>query len=160
MSTNEIINPVSETVESAGNQIIEIIEYISEKMGIAVNWSADNIWPHVEDLLTRITQYKIVSHSIGLAIGFILLFVGFVCINKLSKDHKVYKAQKDNAIYWTTYKDSIDLSGKGLLMLIIVILTLIAGATSVFTNANDFLEWLFIPEIRLIEYVSDLIGKI
>ena len=158
--TTETTNTVTETVESTGNQIIEIIEYLSEKLGIAIDWTAENVWPRIEDIFVRVTQYKIAVNTIWLIIGFILLIVAIVCVNKLWKDYKTYMSSEGNTFYWR-YSQGCNLpTGGGVMAIVTAVLTFLPSIPIILVSAGSLLEWIFIPEIRLIDYVSSLINTL
>lgn len=46
------------------NQIIEVLDYLSAKMGIVVDWTAENVVPYLTDLIERMVSYQIVNKGI------------------------------------------------------------------------------------------------
>lgn len=40
-------------------QIIEVINAICEKFGIVLDWSNENVWPYLQDLMGRFINYTI-----------------------------------------------------------------------------------------------------
>jgi hypothetical protein len=46
-------------------QIIQVIDKIAEKIGIAIDWSQENILPYMQDLLRRYTTMQIVSNTVA-----------------------------------------------------------------------------------------------
>ena len=50
------------------NQIIEVLDYLSAKMGIVVDWTAENMVPYLTDLIERMVSYQIVNK--GIQMGF------------------------------------------------------------------------------------------
>ena len=44
----------------------EVLNTLGEKFGLFVDWSQQNVQPYIEDLMQRVTQYKIVSNICGL----------------------------------------------------------------------------------------------
>ena len=61
-------------------QIIEVIDALCQKFGIAIDWTSDNILPYVEDLVKNAVRYELYTsllYSIILAIG-MAIFIVFV----------------------------------------------------------------------------------
>ena len=40
-------------------QIIDVLEYIGGKFGIAIDWSPKNMMPYIESLCKKILQYEV-----------------------------------------------------------------------------------------------------
>ena len=61
-------------------QIIEVLDALCQKFGIAINWTSDNILPYVEDLAKNAVRYELYTsllYSIILAIG-MAIFIVFI----------------------------------------------------------------------------------
>lgn len=59
-------------------QIIEVIDALCQKFGIAIDWTSDNILPYVEDLVKNAVRYELYTsllYSIILAIGMVIFIV-------------------------------------------------------------------------------------
>lgn len=76
-------------------QIIQVIDALCSKFGIAVDWSAENVIPYITELSSRYANYVIVSNVIYLVIYAILVFAGIkaikwicVTINKFSESYE------------------------------------------------------------------------
>lgn len=39
-------------------QIIEVLEYLGEKFGVAIDWSSDNVLPMVKELCAKYISWK------------------------------------------------------------------------------------------------------
>ena len=60
--------------------IIAVINSLCEKFGIVFDWSAENILPKVQDLITRFAQYRtsmFLSFLIGALVLLVLSFVWY-----------------------------------------------------------------------------------
>ena len=57
-------------------QIIQVIDALCSKFGIAIDWSAENVIPYITELSSRYANYVIVSNAIYLVIYAILVFAG------------------------------------------------------------------------------------
>ena len=42
------------------NKIIETLDYLGEKIGIAIDWTAENVYPQVLNFMARYKTYEIV----------------------------------------------------------------------------------------------------
>lgn len=55
------------------NQFIENLNAVCEKLGIAIDWTSDNLMPQIQDLLTRYGRYLLADAITGLVVGVLLL---------------------------------------------------------------------------------------
>lgn len=62
------------------DQIIKVMDDLTKKFGVAVDWTQDNIPPYIEDLCHRIVMYDIAKNSIWIAISLIVILAGLVFI--------------------------------------------------------------------------------
>lgn len=57
------------------DNIVDIINALCEKFGIALDWSAENILPKVKELISRFAAYRISVYSACLIIAAILVAI-------------------------------------------------------------------------------------
>lgn len=142
-------------------EIIKVLDYITEKLGVAIDWSTENALPYVEEILGKYATYNIVKHSIWVAVGLLIMLVLF-CLLKIPKKSKktCIQAKKDTALYWyrpATGEAACDedtmfafIAGCGFLAVI--------GLCFIVFNAGDLIKWSIVPEIALLEEIQTLIG--
>ena len=136
------------------NKVIEVLDYMGEKLGIAVDWTADNIWPQVVEFMSRYRVYAIVEHSIHIMTNIILTIMICVFIKIMFKGIKT----KDNDNIW--YDMSWETGGV-LPTLITIILVVIAGFAilTAVDHVFDITKWSFIPEIQFFETFSEYMNN-
>ena len=49
-------------------EIINALNYLGEQFGIAIDWSSENVWPHVMDILERYRLFEFTTTGIWLVI--------------------------------------------------------------------------------------------
>lgn len=140
-------------------QIIEILEYLFEKFGIAVDWTAENIWPYVQELGGKIVTYKIVSNSIGVLLSAILLICGGVFFGKFIKSWSICKLNKKDTLLWDYYSSGCCPTGLGFGSIIGFNFILIIGLIGLCCTVSALLGWTIIPEIQLVEYIANLVNN-
>lgn len=57
------------------NQFIENLNAVCDKLGIAIDWTSDNLMPQIQDLLTRYARYLLADTITGLVTGVLLIVV-------------------------------------------------------------------------------------
>ena len=141
-------------------EIINVLEYIGEKLGIALDWSSENIWPQVLDILGRYRILQIVIHSIWFAIALIGLVV-FICLwIKIFKAYLACIKDKRSNLWWDWLSHCGNADGTGFVFAA-VILTAIAFfliIPTLIVEPGEILKWVFIPEIQFLELFKTITG--
>ena len=65
------------------SEIIKVLNALSDKLGIAVNWTSGNILPYLQQLCDKCVKYEMVSSIIWIIIG-IGLLIGCAILIKLA----------------------------------------------------------------------------
>ena len=137
-------------------EIIKVLDYLGEQLGIAIDWTSENVWPQVMDILGRYRLFELVSTGFWLIMEIIIVFSVFLILKRMVKDYKKIEAdQKDNFWWRRRYGDN-ELTGFGWALFII---SLLLGVTSVITipiDIGEMFKWLIIPEIKYLEMLKGL----
>lgn len=67
---------------SFSSQFIEVLDALCDKIGIAIDWTSQNVVPYVTDLATRIIAYEISTSAAWIVIAVIV----FLIIWKMTKN--------------------------------------------------------------------------
>ena len=150
----------------------EAIDLICEKIGVVIDWTADNVWPQVMDVLSRYRTYEIVEYAIGTLLGIAIIVTYIMFVKKILNDRiaaiqsyekcmslphnersgfKLYRSK-----YWDTcYEPDITGIGFGILTVggIITIVALLSLALGILP---DLLKWVFVPEVQYLEILQSL----
>lgn len=129
------------------NQIIEVLDAMCQKIGIAINWTDQNIMPCLTDFLSRFVKFEITKSIVNICIPIVLLVISGICF-------KVFCLKKD--IDWDTY----DITGEqvlavisGIVFGIIVIINIVVIPTEV----THIAKTAFVPEAIIIELIKQYI---
>lgn len=60
------------------DEIIKVFDTLGEKLGVAIDWSQENIYPYIQDLCQRTAQCKITNNIIVLIV-WTIIFVFSIC---------------------------------------------------------------------------------
>ena len=129
-------------------QIIEVLEYLGDKVGIAIDWTAENVMPYLENLLSRFVKFNIASEIMQIIIALMFIIGIGVATYKLCK-YGAKKIEEDSYSDW-----DIGIPIVGILGGICEIISVIWFLISVFA----LLKWIFIPEMQIFDYIHTLIG--
>lgn len=60
------------------DEIIKVIDHLAEKMGIAVDWTADNVLPKLQDTMDRYVKYLVMKDTIWIIASVIVSILAIV----------------------------------------------------------------------------------
>jgi hypothetical protein len=86
-------------------QIIEVLNNICEKFGVAVDWTSKNIQPYLKELMTKCINYKLATDIVWLVVGIILLIIGGVLLRFAYNNNRKYHEIKD---YYERMRSCLD----------------------------------------------------
>lgn len=86
-------------------QIIEVLNDICDKFGIAVDWTSKNIQPYLKELMTKCVNYKLATDIVWLVVGIVLLIIGGVLLRFASNNNRKYHEIKD---YYERMRSNLD----------------------------------------------------
>lgn len=128
-------------------QIIQVIDALCEKFGIAVDWTSQNIIPYVESLCEKLVTYEIVT-SIAWIAFMMLISIGSIIAAK--KICLILKKKKEED-RWCDWEISFGLTI--CTTIIVVLVSIIVTAAQIM----DIIKCLTFPEMYVFQYVSTLI---
>ena len=62
------------------SQIIEVLNYLGEKFGIAIDWSSQNVMPYIVELCGKFISWEIATSWMYVVLGGIFLLLGIFFI--------------------------------------------------------------------------------
>ena len=141
------------------NQVIEILNEICNKLGIAVDWTSENILPQVKIVCEKLVKYFIVQRSIMCGFGFLFVCVGITYgIFLLKQFLQCRTTKKDNFLFeYYNHWGSTYLQSYALIITVIAIVMGLTGIILLGLGLPQLIKWLTVPEIAIIEYLTDMI---
>lgn len=124
-------------------EIIKILDALSEKFGVVIDWNKSNTIPYLEELCGKFCNYKIGTSIIWLVIGLIIIFV-VLCVYKKSNHFKD----------WSKYREEI------LDCYIIFLLICLVGIVIVLYNIYNIVTCITFPEKLIIEELTAIYRRI
>ena len=137
-------------------EIINVLEYIGGKLGIVLDWTSENIWPQVLDILGRYRILQIVISGIWVAVALIVLVVLICLWVKIFKAYLTCVKNKEDNLWWTLYGRNIDCTGFSFAAIILTAIALFLIIPTLIIQPGEILEWVFIPEIRFLELFKSI----
>lgn len=130
-------------------EIIDVLNYLGKKLGIAIDWTSENVIPYIKELCGRYIQYEVfTSIAWMIAIPAITLVIGII----VAILHK--KAKK---VDWDfNYKVSPALA---VIFWILFAIMFAASIAVICTQVFDIIECYTLPEKVIFEYLKTLVNS-
>lgn len=124
------------------DQIIQVLNYLGEKFGIAIDWTSENVIPYITTLCTKLISYEIWTSVAWIAIMAILSIIGIVIAAKFR-------------VFSSDFLDEFDIGAVFLCagLFVIWVGTVICIGCQVF----DIIKCVTFPEMYVFEYIQTLI---
>lgn len=122
-----------------GDEIIKVLDNLSEKFGIVIDWGSENVMPYLYELFQRFIAWEMWTSVFYLVIGVLFLVVGFFLLKLMLKI-------MNNG------------NMEGLLLIIPIFILLILGVIITFEQIHDIITCLTFPEIMLVEYIGQYVN--
>ena len=141
----------------------EFVDVIAEKFGMFIDWSVENVYPQVMEILMRYRTYELATHGGYTIISIVLLLYTFFIVRAVIKDYDVSyndfpegkeSYQHISRKYFNFYTNSSgnirleEIKFKGGVVMITALVALVIGFSMFGCNIDPFLKWLFIPEMQ------------
>jgi hypothetical protein len=137
-------------------EIINVLNYLGEQLGIAIDWTSENVWPQVMDILGRYRLFELISISFWLIVEVIMAICALLLFKRMAKDYIKIKSTKEDNFWWHKSYCGNELTGFGLALLIISIMLSIISLVCIPIDINELFKWLIVPEIKYLEMLKGL----
>lgn len=124
------------------SQIIEVLDHLCSKFGVAIDWSQENVWPYLQELTAKYISWEIATSWAWLAFG-VILITATIALFIMS----YFSVKKD----WCC--DGDFLAG---LFIILGVCLCIPGIVTIMVQIGDIITCNYFPEKLIIEYVKAL----
>ena len=137
------------------NKVIEVLDYMGEKFGIAIDWTAENVMPQVTEFLNRYRTYAITKHTIWIVIGLIIVLI---CTLWMKKTYTNITNGNEKS-FWFKVWDEIDGEVVVIVAYIVAVVLTIVFSCIIIDKIFVIAEWITVPEMKLFETFSELLKE-
>ena len=139
-------------------EIINVLNYLGEQLGIAIDWTAENVWPQVMDILGRYRLLEIISTAMWILVEIAtLVFALIVAVKCIKANGKIRATQEDN-FWWYKGYSSTWMTGAGTILTIAAAFFGLCSLSMIPIDIGDLLRWAIVPEIQYLEILKGLMG--
>lgn len=146
------------------NKIIEALDYLGEKIGIAIDWTAENVYPQVLDFMARYKTYEIVIDIIWIIFAIGCLFMTYLCIKKYVIPARTKAIAEKQSNFWFNYtrynyvEDTCELQIGAICFIAFIIIMSIISIFIFICNISDIIKWIVIPEAQFYDMLKGVIN--
>lgn len=137
---------------TVSEQIIQVIDSLCEKFGIAINWTGENVIPYVEILCKKLITYEVCTSAVSMLFS-IVMIVG--CTLLIKKFFPTFRDgwKRDLEDYNCGWIVTSIFASIGLAIIYMV------SICDIYCQTTDIIKCLTFPEMYVFEYVSNLIQE-
>ena len=136
------------------NKVIEVFEYLGEKLGIAIDWTSENVIPQITEFMSRYAKYAIIKNSINIILGALLVIASCIIIKIIVK---AYKEDNEDSLFIESHNWGIAVSFMGRFAIAFSVIGFLVGVGMIVSNVFTLIEWTILPEMKFIETFSQYI---
>lgn len=142
-------------------QFKEVVEVICDKLGVAIDWTQENIIPYIMEVCKRYVTLNIVEEALFVLFGVIMVVVGAILARSLYKGG-MKVAETDNDGFWfeTTGYGGIEPTCSGIFGIIGAGVMLLVGIVCVPIGISELLKWCLVPEFQIIDDITFYLSTI
>lgn len=140
-------------------EVIKVLEYLGDKLGIAIDWTTENVIPYAGQLFSRYVTLKITYASIGTFIGVVLVITAIAFTTSMIKGY-METNEKHTKNMWYRYSEywgQVQSNDIIVLGITAAIMCALFSIPTLGCNVSSLLEWIIIPEIPFAKEVAALL---
>lgn len=139
-------------------EIINVLNYLGEQLGIAIDWTAENVWPQVMDILGRYRLLEMISSGLMIVAEIAMIVAGLIVAIKCIKANAKIRVTKEDNFWWYRGYSSTWLSGAGTTLVLVAAFFGVGALFIIPTHIGELLRWAIVPEIQYLEMLRGLMG--
>lgn len=133
-------------------QIIEVLDTLCEKFGIAIDWTSKNILPYIEQLLGKFINWEIATSIFWIGLTLFIVLIAFLIAKQV---HKTYNKIKETALHITVENWKFATQCSWVVFGIITGISVLVIGTQIY----DIITSCVFPEIMVFDKIQSLISS-
>lgn len=128
---------------SVSKQIIEVLDNLCEKFGLAIDWSSENILPYIKELCGKFINYEIYTSIAWIAITLTLCVILWIVYATTHKSAAETDWDYDYGICWVNSFAIVFAIGVSIISILVI-------STQIF----DIIEAIYLPEKTIYDFIK------
>lgn len=133
-------------------ELCNVIDKIAEKIGIAIDWSSENVIPYVQDIMERYRTTNIVNNIIVMTVCAIIITICIIVAVKVTKGIVNGLKNEVSSIWFDADYDEVSIFS--MMASIIIAISFLISVIVLCGAIGELVEWLYVPEVKLLEVLK------
>lgn len=137
-------------------ELCNVIDKIAEKIGIAIDWSSENVMPYIQDVMQRYRTMSIVENIISMTVCAIIITICIIIAVKMIKGIINGSQNEVSSIWFNADYDLVStfsiVTGSIIAILLLISVIVLCFAT------GELIRWIYVPEVKFLEMLKGLIN--
>ena len=136
-------------------ELCNVIDKIAEKIGIAIDWSNENVMPYIQDIMQRYRTMNIVNNIIVMTVCAIIITICVIGADKITKGITNGSQNTVSSIWFDADYDAVSIFS--MMTSIIIVISFLISVIVLCGAIWELMGWLYVPEVKLLEVLKGLI---
>ena len=146
---------------TVSQQIIEVLNDLSEKVGVAVDWTAENILPQLKVVCEHFIHYKLITTGIGVGIATLSIIVSIIAtLYILSQYNSFIRTGQQNLFFKIDNLNICRVRDTTICIFAIASISSAIGIGYLFYGIPILIQCAVCPELVILDYLKDILGGV
>ena len=136
-------------------ELCNVIDKIAEKIGVAIDWSNENVMPYIQDIIQRYRAMSIIETIIIMAVCAIIITICVIVAVKITKGIINGLQNTVSSIWFDADYDAVSIFS--MMASIIIAISFLISVIMLCGATGELMGWLYVPEVKLLEVLKGLI---
>lgn len=129
-------------------ELCNVIDKIAEKIGIAIDWSNENVMPYIQDIMQRYRTMNIVNNIIVMTVCAIIITICVIVAVKIAKGIINSLQNTESSIWFDADYDAVSIFS--MMASIIIAISFLISVIVLCGAIWELVGWFYVPEVKLL----------
>lgn len=136
-------------------ELCNVIDKIAEKIGVAIDWSSENVMPYIQDVMQRYRTKSIVENVIIMAVSSIIITICVIGAVKITKGITNGSQNMVSSIWFDADYDAVSIFS--MMTSIIIAISFLISVIMLCGATGKLMGWLYVPEVEFLGVLKGFI---
>ncbi len=146
---------------TVSQQIIEVLNALNEKVGIAIDWTSENILPQLKVVCEHFIRYKLITTGIGVGIATLSIIVSIIAVLYILSQYNSFIRTGHQNFFFKI--DNLNICRVRDITIFILVATgvfSVMGIGCLFCNIPILIQCIVCPELVILDYLKNMLGGV
>lgn len=129
-------------------ELCNVIDKIAEKIGVAIDWSSENVMPYIQDIMQRYRTMNIVNDIIVTTVCAIIITICVIVAVKITKGITNGSQNMVSSIWFDADYDAVSIFS--MMTSIIIAISFLISVIMLCGATGELMGWLYVPEVEFL----------